>query len=403
MRTTSPNTVEKNTQPAWLTVAIREVLVKVTDKAFIISTVVTLAMMIIGIVVASYFAFKPYQATIAVADATAEQAAEQVRAMIVAADEEAEVTITRVPSDAEARLLVTDKEADIYLHHEESWVLSYYDEADPTFEKHFQDLLNTRTVADLAAQAGVDPTSMQSRMSFGNELLIDPESDSAAFDPAIYAASMAFAVLFMVSALVYGLQIATSVIEEKQSRIVEILVAAIPVRALLTGKIVGNTLMAFVQMLLFVAVSLVGVATTPLSTALPHIGPALVWYLVFFVVGFLALACVWAAAGALGTRNEDLQYTSQPLTWILMAVYIAGLMASGTLRTALSYVPIVSSVLMPVRVIAGTAQWWEPVVAIGLTIIFAIVMILFGERIYRRALLQTHARLSYRQALKLTE
>ena len=128
-----------------------------------------------------------------------------------------------------------------------------------------------------------------------------------------YFAGLGFAVLFMMSSMIYGMQIASSVIEEKQSRIVEILVAVIPVRQLLAGKVIGNTVIAFGQMVLLLGVTLIGVSFTPVTGALPNLSSGVGWFLAFFLAGFLALACIWAA-GALGTRSEDLNQTSQPLT-----------------------------------------------------------------------------------------
>ena len=105
----------------------------------------------------------------------------------------------------------------------------------------------------------------------------------------------------------------------------------------------------------------------------------------------------------MGTRSEDLNQTSQPLTWLLLIAYFVGFTVSGTARVVLSYVPIISSILMPVRIVEGAADWWEPIAALLLNLAFAAVMVLLGERIYRRALLQTQGRLTYRQALSMKE
>ena len=83
--------------------------------------------------------------------------------------------------------------------------------------------------------------------------------------------------------------------------------------------------------------------------------------------------------------------------------YFVGFMVTGTARVVLSFVPIISSILMPVRIVEGTADWWEPVVALLINLVFAVAMVLLGERIYRRALLQTQGRLTYRQALTLND
>ena len=135
----------------------------------------------------------------------------------------------------------------------------------------------------------------------------------------------------------------------------------------------------------------------------PSLGSAVAWYLVYFIAGFLALACVWAVAGSLASRQEDLQSTTTPLTMTLMLVYFAGIFASGTIKTVLSFVPVVSSVLMPSRMISGEASLWELLVALVLNLVFAALTVLGGEKIYRRSLLQTQGVISYRQALKLTD
>ena len=162
----------------------------------------------------------------------------------------------------------------------------------------------------------------------------------------------------------------------------------------------GNTVIAVGQLVLRAGAGLIGLSLSPFKMLLPELSGGIGWFLVFFLAGFLALACIWAAAGALGTRSEDLQHTSQPLIWTLMLVYLAGFTVTGTVRDVLSYVPIMSSVLMPARIIEHSVSWWQPLIALILNLLFAFATVLLGERIYRNALLRTHGRLSYRQGLK---
>src|SRR5690606_10397051 len=119
-----------------------------------------------------------------------------------------------------------------------------------------------------------------------------------------------------------------------------------------------------------------------------------------FIVGFVALAALYAVAGALASRAEDLQHTTTPMTMIVAAVYFVTFSASGTLATVLSYVPITSVVTMPVRVLGGDAAWWEPVISLVILAAFAVIAVLVCERAYRGALLQTGGRLSWRQAMR---
>ena len=121
------------------------------------------------------------------------------------------------------------------------------------------------------------------------------------------------------------------------------------------------------------------------------------------IAGFVALACMWAVAGALASRSEDLQSTTTPLTMILVMAFVVGLSVQGAAKAVASFVPILSAITMPGRVVTGEASWWEPVVALVLTLAFAAATILVGERIYRRSLLQTRGRVSLRAAWRSTD
>src|SRR5699024_3906787 len=142
------------------------------------------------------------------------------------------------------------------------------------------------------------------------ERLLDPEGGA---DEAVQLiAGFVFAFLFYLAAILFGYAIANSVVEEKQSRIVEIIAAAIPLRQLLVGMVVGATVLALGQLVLFVGIWLIGLTFTEYTSLLPAVAGAAVWYLLLFVIGFVALACRFAVAGALATRAEDVQYPSSP-------------------------------------------------------------------------------------------
>lgn len=386
-------------QPPWLTVAIREMIVKLTDRAFIIGILSTLGLVIAVMAASWFFNSRPSTTVLVVTSQQAATVGHTLDAAMKQANENNVVQVSKVDDPATARNQVADGTADAYLAQVNGhWVLTWKSEPKREFEVALGQVLMVQTLSDLAARAGTTPEEVNQQMTFSSQVL-----QGSAHAMAGYFVGVSFAVLFMMSSMLYGMQIATSVIEEKQSRIVEILVSAIPVRHLLAGKVVGNTVIAFAQMALLLGAGMIGLSFTPLNQTLPNLPSAIGWFLVFFLAGFLALACVWAAAGALGTRSEDLQHTSQPLTWVLMATYVVGFSATGTAKVILSFVPILSSILMPVRLVDGTTDWWEPVLALAINLVFAAGMVLLGERIYRRALLRTHGRLSFRQALRLKD
>lgn len=190
---------------------------------------------------------------------------------------------------------------------------------------------------------------------------------------------------------------------ESAWRIVEILAAAIPLRQLLVGKVIGATVLALGQMVLFVAIGLVGLTFTDYTTLLPSLAGAAGWYLVLFVIGFVALACLFAVAGAMATRAEDVQSTSSPLLTLIMVAAFGGLFLQGTWQVVGSYIPLISTVTMPIRLVDGSAAWWEPIVAAVITLVTAALVMVIAERVYRRSIMQTGGKLTYRQALALGE
>ncbi|MFE7722140.1 ABC transporter permease [Nocardia rhizosphaerihabitans] len=205
-----------------------------------------------------------------------------------------------------------------------------------------------------AAEAGLSLEELGRGAAVNYELL-----EKGAVDPGLSKiVAFVFAFLFYLASVLFGMSIAQSVVEEKQNRIVEILASAMPLRQLLIGKVAGNTVLAFAQLALFVGAGLAGLAATGKGAQLGQIAGAAGWSIVFFLVGFLALASLWAVAGSLATRSEDLQSTATPLSMLIMIVLFAGIFLDGTGRVIASYIPITSIVAMPSRLAEGTAAWW---------------------------------------------
>lgn len=124
------------------------------------------------------------------------------------------------------------------------------------------------------------------------------------------------------------------------------------------------------------------------------------WFLVFFLAGLAALACLSAVAGSLATRSEGLQSTTPVLTTVLVIAMVVGIMGEGVVRTVGSYVPVVSAISMPQRLLVGEAAWWEPFASLLVTLFFAAWTVVVGERLDRRSIMLTGRRLGVREALK---
>ncbi len=228
--------------------------------------------------------------------------------------------------------------------------------------------------------------------------LLDPN----AINPALgYLVAVGFGVVFLFSASMFGATIAQSVVEEKSTRIIEILLAAVPSRALLAGKIIGTSLLAFAQIALLAAAVIVGLTVSGQSELLAGLGAPVVWFVLFFLVGFVLLAAMFAATGAMVSRMEDIGATTTPVTMLVMIPYFLVIFFNSdeTVMTVLSYVPFSAPVAMPLRLFLGTAEWWEPLLALGILAATTVVVVLIGARIYERSLLKLGAPVKWREAL----
>jgi len=218
----------------------------------------------------------------------------------------------------------------------------------------------------------------------------------------VYLVALAFGIIFFSSALTFGQLIAQSVVEEKQTRIVEILMATVPVRVLLAGKVVGNSLLAFGQIVLIAVFAGVGLLATGQDILLAEVGPSIVWFLVFFVIGFVMLAAMFAAAGALVSRQEDMGGAITPITMLIMVPYFLVIFFYDNpfVLAIMSYVPFSAPIGMPLRVFLGIAEWWEPLVSLVILIASTLAIISIGSRIYENGLLRMGAPVKLKDALK---
>jgi len=178
---------------------------------------------------------------------------------------------------------------------------------------------------------------------------------------------------------------------EKQTRVVEILLAAVPDRALLGGKIVGNSLLALAETLAISVVALVTLKVTGQSQIFSLLSTPVLWYVVFFVFGFILLASLYAGLAALVSRIEDVGTAVMPMTLLCAASYFGPLLANDSAQAmrVLSYIPVISTVAMPVRMILGQAHWWEGVISLVILILATLGSIWLGGRVYARSLLHT--------------
>ncbi|QTR04429.1 ABC transporter permease [Saccharothrix algeriensis] len=210
---------------------------------------------------------------------------------------------------------------------------------------------------------------------------------------------MVFALVFLVFGM-GGTAIAQSTVTEKQTRIVEILVSTVPVRALLAGKIAGHVLLTIGQVLVIAVAAPLALRLGGHSDLLALVAPALGWFVPFLVLGFVLLAAMWAVAGSLVSRQEDLGSSMGLVVMLVLGPYFGVMFFADNepVLTVMSFVPFSSAIAMPVRLFAGQAAAWEVLVSMGLLAGTAVLVVLLASRLYSGSLLHTGGKLGLAKA-----
>ncbi|MCU1641467.1 MAG: putative transporter permease [Nocardia sp.] len=393
-------TAESAPAGVWRIVAQREIAVKLRDRGFLISTIITIVAIVASLTVSGILSSRTTNVNVAIVGNDAAQIVTTASSLAQSANKKVDFTTHEVTDAATLEQQVRDGSVDVGLVSADSgWQLIGKAAKNDDASTYLTAAVQQITLQHNATAAGISLEQLGRGSTVSYTLL-----DKATVDPGLAKlVAIVFALLFYLSSVLFGIAIAQSVVEEKQNRIVEILASAIPLRQLLIGKVAGNTTMAFGQLALFVCAGLIGLVATGKGDQLAPIAGAAGWFIVFFVVSFLALASLWAVAGALATRSEDLQSTSTPLSMVIMIVLFAGIFLSGPARVVASYIPLVSIVAMPSRLADGTAAWWEPIIALLLTAAATYGTVSIAEKLYRRSLMQTQGRLTIRQALRVED
>lgn len=392
------------TRPAWQVVALRELAVKARDKNFIMSLLLTLVLVAGSFGVQIWLAGRTQATKIAVVSAQngsgpgGEALVRAAQKLAEGDGEKVRYEPKSVASASEARADVKDGHVDVALLPEAGgWQLLGDKDVDSGVTKRVTQAAAQETLAANAKAQHVDLAKLTSGAKVTTSQLAHGDVDSGVAK----VVAMIFAFLFYFVAFVFGLPIAQSVVEEKQSRIVEILASAIPLKHLLAGKVIGNAVLAITQVTLLVGVALIGLSQTKWSSFIGTVAGASGWFILFFLAGFLVVACLFAVAGALASRSEDVQTTAQPVTMLVVVVLMLGLVLKGTALKVASFVPVVSTVAMPARVIRGDAAWWEPLLALVIAGVAAVLITRVATRLYTRSVMQTGGRLSYKEAFRL--
>jgi ABC-2 type transport system permease protein len=349
---------------AWL-VAEREIRMKLRSKAFLISTGILMLAVLGSVLAGGIFGSTASKTHIAATGAA-----------VAVAEQLPDLEVTEVDTVDAAKDLVRDGTVEA--------ALVPADDAPTGVEIVALDSPPQSLVVALSSPPAVE--------------LLDPDATNPLL---AYFAAIAFGIVFFMSAMTFGTTIAQSVVEEKQTRIVEILMSAISVRALMAGKVVGNSILAFAQIAVIAGLAAVGLSATGQGELLASFGVSIAWFVVFFVFGFVMIAALYAATASLVSRQEDVGSATSPVMILVMLPYILVIAFNNNplVLSIMSYVPFSAPVGMPMRVFLGETAWWEPLLSLAILLITTALVIVVGARIYSNALLRTGARVKLSEAL----
>jgi ABC-2 type transport system permease protein len=201
----------------------------------------------------------------------------------------------------------------------------------------------------------------------------------------------------------YCFTVAMGVVEEKSTRVVEVLLAAVRPVQLLAGKIVGIGLVGLFQLAIIGVIGLAlatasGAITLPPDAA-PTIGSVLLW----FLLGYAFYSSLFAVAGAIVSRQEELQNTATPLNLLMVASFFVAFSTSvsgadSTLAKVSTFLPPVAPLVMPMRIAGGDAAPWEIALSLAIMLVSIVVVVVLAARLYEGAILRTGARVKLRDA-----
>jgi ABC-2 type transport system permease protein len=259
--------------------------------------------------------------------------------------------------------------------------------------------IQSLAIRDRASAAGIDSAMLRG--------LIRPVritdvklGEVAARTPDDETAALVMMGLLFFALSTYGTMVLSGVVEEKSSRVVEVLLARMPARNLLAGKIAGIGLLGFAQFALTALAALIAVSFVE-SFDIPAVrGTVLAWLVVWFLLGYAFYATVFGALGSLASRTEDTQTVAGPITVVMITAFFASFATVGSPDTTwaqvVSFLPPTAPLAMSARMAMSEPSWWEPVVAALVTLCAIVALVRFGGRVYTNAILHSGPTLKLR-------
>lgn len=416
--------------PNMLAIARREFLVRVRTRTFILGTallviaVVAVAMLPVIIRYVDRSSPQAIGVWVGTDDIASDPVADLERLLNASAAQAApgttaaDFTVTSYPDLAAARQAVMDGNLVAALGIERSAggelaFTLYTDEATSSTERMAVLATTSLAIADRLDRLGVQPADQVGLFAPSNLAVSWPDPNKAGPGPDAgqtgtdYLLGFGLSILIFMLIVLYGNWIAMSVVEEKSSRVMEVILNAATPFQLLTGKVLGVGAVALTQYGAILAAGVLALlAQAPIASTVLGKGGAdvalpagltigmLLLLGVFGVLGFLLYGVLYAAAGSLVSRQEDVQAAVMPLAFVSTAAYLVAVYsATGLLDirdgwiSIIALVPFVSPFLILSQVTAGVATVPEVIVAIALLVGSIAIALWIAARIYAAGVL----------------
>ncbi|MBC6763015.1 MULTISPECIES: ABC transporter permease [Corynebacterium] len=414
-----------NASTAVKTVFVRELREHLLKKSSLITLIIMAVAAVGGIFVADYMTSKsdndavkiavvgeaPFADSLAVAtaemkDANGSDSADAAAGAFATASL-SPLEITSAADDKAARAAVTDGDADAALvpdtaeGREGSWKL-LADDAPSWLAPMLQESLQKQNEAMLLSENGINPGEFFSKTQ---SAAVSVESLDEAKDekmPAMLITLIGVMVM-MTAILVFGGAVATSVIEEKSSRVIEIILSTVRPAHLLAGKILGAGLAGIIMMSVLTASAAVALMITGLAESF-DVPWSAVWLLVpCFILGYFFFAALYAASASLVSRMEDFQGAQMPvLVFSLITMYVplfGWSKLDSTVMQIASWIPPVSITTAPLQYAVGNFSALQLVASLLIMVVGVAAVIALAAWIYPRNVLRTGAAVSWKKAL----
>jgi ABC-2 type transport system permease protein len=376
-------------------VAGREVSTRLRDKAFLISSAVIILLVIGAIALQVVLGNQATKETVGV---VGDPSVLQPALLAQGKSLDVQVTVVGLRDEAAARQAVQNGDVDGAVVQTTSGArLLVKDSAASSLQAVVQGAVTQVTLGEQLTRAGIDVSGL-ARLDVQT---LDP--NAAQRQQRTVVTLIGVAVLYSLLVL-FGQFVAQGVVEEKSSRVVELLLAALRPWQLLAGKILGLGLLGLAQIVVIAAVGVGGALAFDVVSLPGQLVGTVVTVVAWFILGYALYAAVFAAAASLVSRQEDLATVIMPTTLLLVAGFVVAIQAASNpasgLATVTSFVPGLSPLVMPVRMAAGEAAAWEVALSVVLMLGAIALVVRLAGRVYAGALLRTGGKVKVREALR---